>query len=143
MRFAKAVLLACALFIGACATTPSSASYIHITDPGGLFSAANWTDDVANAVMSAGWSARADEIKAHMNEKTGWPQKLSEEEERALQPAMIRNYNVREIARLSFYRQPAILLYVPAAANQHMPDGWKPRDDFFIVVTERAVSHPQ
>jgi hypothetical protein len=32
-----------------------------------------------------------------------------------------------------------VFLHVPAAANQHIPDGWKPTEDFFIMVSEAGV----
>ena len=134
-----AVLLA-ALLASACASAPGAVvAYDHILDPGQLFSAADWTSDVDAAVKAAGWLARAEEIKSHMNERGGWPAKLTDEDARWLGKETLRSYNVEAIARLSFYGQPAILLHVPAGANQHMPEGWRPRDDFFLVVGASAM----
>ncbi len=136
----KPAMLAMALLTSACATASgASSAYVHIADPAQLFSAADWTADVDAAVTAAGWSARANEIRAHMNEKTGWPAKMSDEDLRWRHMSTLRQYNVEEIARLSYYGQPAVLLHVPAKANQHMPEGWKPKDDFFIVAGAQAM----
>ena len=56
-------------------------------------------------------------------------------------PFVVRNYNAVELARLSFYDQPAVLLHIPAAANRHMPEGWRPKEDFFIVVGAAALAN--
>jgi len=133
--FPAAIVLATA----ACATTPASGAYVHITDPGQLFSAANYTTDVDAAVKAAGWGDRAEAIKAAMNEKGAWPAKMKDESARWMQQDFVKGYNTVEIARLTFHMQPAVLLHVPAAANQHMAEGWKPASDFFIVVGQAAV----
>ena len=101
-----------------------------------------WPEPIM-AVKAAGWSDRADQIKAHLNEKTGWPTNMADEETRWLQMNVLKEYNVQEVTRLTYYDQPAVLLYVPAAANQHMGGGWKPKDDFFIVVLDKAMSASQ
>ena len=74
-----------------------------------------------------------------MNEKGGWPEKMKDQDARWFQKDRIKQYNVAEIARLTYYDQPAVFLHVPASANQHMPDGWKPTEDFFIMISEAGV----
>ena len=128
-----------ALVAGACATTPAASSYVHIADPEQLFSAADWTPDVERAVTPAGWQDRAETIKARMNEKGGWPKNLADQSTRWLQKDRVKDYNAVEMARLTFYGQPAVLLRIPASANKHMPDGWRPTEDFFILVGEAAL----
>lgn len=128
------------LGLAACASTPVNGAYVHITDPEQMFSAANYTADVEAAVKSAGWEDRAETIKAAMNEKGAWPAKMKDESARWLQKENIKSYNVVELARLSFYDQPAVLLHVPAAANKHMAEGWKPTSDFFLIVSAAAVA---
>ena len=74
MKWLRQTTLAMALLASACATSPGGgpgSTYVHINDPEQLFSAADWTADVDAAVKAAGWSARAEEIKAHMNETSG------------------------------------------------------------------------
>lgn len=128
------------LGLAACASTPANGAYVHITDPEQMFSAANYTADVEAAVKSAGWEDRAETIKAAMNEKGAWPAKMKDESARWLQKENIKSYNVVELARLSFYDQPAVLLQVPAAANKHMAEGWKPASDFFLIVSAAALA---
>lgn len=135
------VVAGAALVLQACATTPA-VSYLHIADPDQLFSAADWTTDLDAATKAAGWGDRIPEIKAHMDEKGGWPEKMMDGDARWFGKAIIAKYNVAEIARLNFHDQPAILLHVPANANGHMPDGWKPKADFYIVVGTAAFTAP-
>lgn len=125
--------LAAAIVMQACASSPSEA-LVHISDPQMIFAAADWTVDLDNAAKSAGWGARIPEMQAALNEKGGWSAKMKDGEARHFQPDTIKQYNVRVIARLSYYDQPAALVVVPASANQHMPEGWKPAADFFIVI---------
>ncbi|MEQ1780512.1 MAG: hypothetical protein ABMA14_04070 [Hyphomonadaceae bacterium] len=138
----KAMLFAtAALALQACATGPV-VSYKHIADPQQLFSAADWTPDLDAAVKVAGLADRIPEIQAHMDEKGGWPDKMKDADARWLQMRTIMKYNVEEIARLNFHDQPAILLRVAANANGHMPEGWKPKADFYIVVGTAAFVTP-
>ncbi len=139
MNLLRIFPIAIAIAAGACATTPAANSYVHILDAEMMFSAADWTSDVEEAVKAAGWSDRSEIMKARINEKGGWPEKMKDQDARWFQKDRIKQYNVVEIARLSFYDQPAVLLHVPASANQHMPEGWKPAQDFFIVVGEAGV----
>lgn len=130
-----------AIVLQACATM-LAANYQHIADPDQLFSAADWTPDLDAAAKAAGWADRIPEIQAHLNEKTGWPDKMKDGDARWFGKPTISKYNVVEIARLNYYEQPAVLLHVPANANGHMPDGWKPTADFYIVVGTGAFTAP-
>jgi hypothetical protein len=134
-------LAGAAFVLQACATTPA-VSYLHIADPDHLFAAADWTTDLDAAVKAAGWEQRIPDIRAHMDEKGGWPEKMKDGDARWFGKDMIAKYNVLEIARLSFYGQPAMLLQVPAIANGHMPDGWKPTTDFYLVMATGAFTPP-
>lgn len=125
--------LVAAIVVQACASAPNE-GLVHITDPEQIFAAADWTGDLDAAVKSAGWGARIPEMQAALNEKGGWADKMKDGEARHFRPETIKQYNVRVIARLSYYDQPAALVAVPASANQHMPEGWKPAADFFIVI---------
>lgn len=131
--------LAAAIVLQACASAPNG-GLIHITDPQQIFAAADWTDDLDKAVKGASWGDRIPEIQAHLDEKGGWPDKMKDGDARWYQQGIIKGYNVREIARLSFYGQPAALVVVPASANQHMPAGWKPAEDFYVVVAAAGVT---
>lgn len=130
-----AIALVAALLAGACATGPA------ISDPAMIFAAADWTDDVDAVVKTAGWGGRSNEIKAHMNETGGgWPASLSDADTRWMQGQRLKDYKVREIARLRFHDQDAVLLHVPAAENQHLGEGWKPARDFFILISAEGFS---
>ena len=131
-------VFAAAIVLQACASAPND-GLIHITDPQQIFAAADWTDDLDKAATSAGWGDRIPEMQARLDEKGGWPAKMKDGEARWFQPDTIKQYNVRQIARLSFYGQPAALIVVPASANQHMPEGWKPAQDFYIVVAAQGL----
>lgn len=133
--------LAAAIVLQACVSAPND-GLVRITDPQQIFAAADWTDDLDKAAKAAGWGDRIPEMQARLDEKGGWPEKMKDGEARWFQPDTIRQYNVREIARLSFYEQPAALLVVPASANQHMPEGWKPTADFFLVVAATGLPAP-
>lgn len=138
----KAMLLAgAAVVLQACATAPA-ASYLHIADPQQLFAAADWTPELEAAVTAAGLGERIPAIQASMNDTGAWPDKMKDGEARWLQMRVTMTYNVEEIARLTFHEQPAILLRAPANANGHMPEGWKPKDDFYIVVETGAFVTP-
>lgn len=143
MKLSKVISFACisaVMLLQACATGPAGGgAFVQISDPEQMFSAADWTPDVDAAVKAAGWSARAEEIKAHMNEKGGWPAKLADGDARWMQSDVVKLYQTDQIASLSFYDQPAVLLHIPASANQHMPDGWKPTTDFFIIIGAGGV----
>ena len=128
-----------AIMLAACASTATNADYVHIINSEQLFSAADYTADVDAAVKAAGWGDRAEAIKAAMNEKGGWPAKMKDESDRWLGKDNVAKYNAVEIGRLSFYGQPAVLLHVPAAANQHMEDDWRPANDFFVVIAEAGL----
>ena len=125
--------LAAAVVLQACASSPSEA-LVHISDPQQIFSAAVWTSDLDAAAKAAGWGDRIFEMQAALDEKGKWPEKMQSGDARWFQQDTIKQYNVRVIARLSYYDQPAARLAVPASANQHMPEGWKPAADFFIVI---------
>lgn len=135
------VIAGAAIVLQACASAPD-AGFAHITDPQQIFAAADWTDDLDEAVKSAGMGDRIPEMQARLNEKGGWPEKMKDGDARWYQPSIIRAYAVQEIARLDFHGQPAILLRVPANANDHMPDGWKPANDFYIVASTGAFATP-
>ena len=139
MNLLRTFPIAIALAATACATTQASISYVHILDAEQIFAAADWTPDLDAAVNAAGWSDRAEIMKARMNEKGGWPEKMKDQDARWFQKDRIKQYNVAEIARLTYYDQSAVFLHVPVSANQHMPDGWKPTEDFFIMVGEAGV----
>ncbi len=136
MNLVKAIALAVALLAGGCATGGAA-----ISDPTMIFAAADWTAEVDAAVKAAGWGDRIDEIKAHLNEDGGgWPANLADGSTRWLQGDRLKDYKVQEIARLRFYDQDAVLLHVPAAANQHLPEGWKPAADFFVLMGVDGVT---
>lgn len=138
----KPVLFATALFaVQACATAPTVA-YKHIADPQQLFSAADWTPELDAAVKAAGKADLIPQIQAALNEKGAWPDKMRDGDARWLQMRTITKYNVEEVAALTYYDKPAVLLRVPANANGHMADGWKPRNDFYIVVSTDAFTTP-
>ncbi len=139
MNLFRILPAAIVLAAAACASTPANGAYVHITDPVQMFSAADYTADVEAAVQAAGWGDRAETIKAAMNEKGAWPAKMKDESDRWLGGDNVKAYKAVEIARLSFYDQPAVLLHVPAAANRHMAEGWKPATDFFIVIAKGGV----
>ncbi|MFT3725210.1 MAG: hypothetical protein QM773_16685 [Hyphomonadaceae bacterium] len=60
---------------------------------------------------------RAEQLKTHLNEKTGSPAKTASEETRWRQQATIETDNVREVARFNYLDKAAVLLHVPAAAK--------------------------
>ena len=136
-RFSFA-LAGAALVLQACASTPND-GFVHIADPQQIFAAADWTEDLDKAAKAAGWDKRIAEMQAALNEKSAWPAKMKDGDARWFQMDVIRQYNVRVIARTSFYEQPAALLVVPARGNEHMPDGWKPATDFFVVIAAAGL----
>ena len=103
-RCGRRRLAGAAFALQACATTPA-VSYLHIADPDHLFAAADWTTDLDAAVKAAGWEQRIPDIRAHMDEKGGWPEKMKDGDARWFGKDMIAKYNVVEIARLSFHDQ--------------------------------------
>ena len=133
------VIASAAIALQACASA-SNAAPAHITDPQQIFAAADWTADLDKAAKSAGMAERIPEMQARLNEKGGWPEKMKDGDARWRHQSIIKGYDVREIARLNFYGQPAMLVVVPASANQHMPEGWKPAEDFYVVVAAAGVS---
>ena len=133
------VIASAAIALQACASAPDAAPS-HISDPQQIFAAADWTDDLDKAAKAAGMAERIPEMQARLNEKGGWPEKMKDGDARWYQQSIIKGYSVREIARLSFYGQPAALVVVPASANQHMPEGWKPAEDFYVVVAAAGVT---
>ena len=139
MNLFRILPAAVVLATAACASTPGNGAFVHITDPQQLFSAADYTADVDAAVKSASWGDRADAIKAAMNEKGGWPAKMKDESDRWLGGETVKSYRAVEIARLNFYDQPAVLLHIPAAANKHMAEGWKPANDFFVIIGKAGM----
>ena len=139
MRLLRIFPAAIVLGLAACASAPANGAYVHITNPEQLFSAANYSADVEATVKAAGWGDRAEAIRGAMNEKGGWPAQMKDESTRWLGKDNVTKYNVVELARLSFHDQPAVLLHVPAAANQHMADGWKLASDFFIVIGKAGL----
>lgn len=122
-----------AIALQACASAPSEKLF-HITDSEQLFSAADWTSDLDTAAKSAGFGDRIAYMQTHLNEQGGWPAKLKDGDARWFEKDTVRLYSFREVARLTYYDQPAALLVAPASANQHMPEGWKPAEDFYIVI---------
>jgi hypothetical protein len=136
--FKRLAFASAAIVLQACASAPDSA-YVNITYSEQMFSAADWTTDLDKAARAAGWGDRIPEMQARLNESGSWPAKMKDGDARWFEKDTIRKYNVREIARLSYYDQPAVLVVVPASANQHMPEGWKPAEDFFIVIGELGL----
>ena len=132
-------------FTPACATVadePTSANAVRINQTDMLFAAADMTPGLESALSAAGWGDRLEQVKAHMNETGGgWPKNLADVSTRHFQgEAALKRYNAEEIARLSFYDQDAVVLVVRAAANQHMTEGWRPMEDFFLIMAAGAVS---
>lgn len=132
-------LAGAAIVLQACASMPA-VSYVHISDPEQLFSAADWTADLDAAVKATAWADRIPTIQAAMNETGEWPANMKDGDTRWLQKEAISLYNVSVITRLTYYDQDAAIVYVPAAANRHMVGGWKPAKDFFIVVGSKAIA---
>jgi hypothetical protein len=140
---ALAVASLAVLLTPACATGAAPVTNaVAIVDAGEIFSAADWTPDMEAALRAAGWGDRLEQVKAHMNESGGgWPKNLADGETRHFHgEAAMKLYKAEEIARFRFYDQDALMLRVPAANNTHMTEGWKPMEDFFIVMTARAVA---
>lgn len=133
------------LLTPACATgagEPASANAVKIHQTDMLFAAADMTADLEAALRIAGWGDRLEQVKSHMNESGGgWPKKLADGETRHFQgETQLKLYKAEEIARLSFYDQDAVVLVVRAAANKHMAEGWRPTEDFFLIMAADAVS---
>jgi hypothetical protein len=112
--------------------------HVRLNDPGAMFSAADLSSGLAEAVVAAGVSV--DEVGAHINQAGGgWPRSLRSQDSRQFNMNIICSYNLVEITRLSFYDQPVVLVRVPAATNQHVPGGWKQAEDFYMVLGAQAV----
>jgi hypothetical protein len=130
------------LALAACASTPKAAFEpwaATISDPGEIYSTLEWRPELVAALTSAGREKELDAIKAHYTEP-GWPAKLASFDARQDGRDTIRLYKVEVITQFRFNNNDAVLLHVPAKTNQHMPEGWKPKEDFYIAIRSTGVA---
>ncbi|MEQ1609687.1 MAG: hypothetical protein ABL956_12070 [Hyphomonadaceae bacterium] len=133
--FALMLTSACATMASAPTTMPAK-----IVAPGQIFAQVAWPVEGDEALRAAGWGGRIEEVKAHVGEKTNWPQAMQDGDMRHVQAATIRTYRVEEVARFGYFDQDAVLLYVPAAKNTHMDNAWRLEADFFILIGAAGVA---
>jgi hypothetical protein len=110
-----------------------------IVKPGDLYSTADWDAGMEDAIKAAGYGGRLDEIKARSNEK-GWPAAMSDFDTRIDSPDIIKAYQGYAIAKFRFSDNDVVMLYVPAAQNGHMPDGWRPTSDIYVIIREVGIA---
>ncbi|HVY89381.1 MAG TPA: hypothetical protein VG942_10965 [Hyphomonadaceae bacterium] len=110
------------------------------TDPQQIFSNAELTPKDEVAIKAAGFTGDLAEVKAHLNDKTGWPTALSDEETRNFNWDTVKKYKVEKLASFVFYKHDAVLVRVPAAENKHMPPEWQLPVNFYILFDAKAFA---
>ena len=142
----KAVMAALAglafLVLAACATGPDYAYKpwgAAISDPSEIYSTWEWSKGIEDGLIDAGRKEEIETIKAHYTEK-GWPAKFASFDERADNQDTIKLYKSEVIAMFLNGDTPLVVLRVPAAQNKHMPAGWRPAEDIYVVIKQEAIS---
>jgi hypothetical protein len=133
--FAFLVLAACAS-TGDYAYKPWAAT---ISDPGEMYSTWDWNKELENSLIDAGRKAEIETIKAHYTEE-GWPEKFKDFDTRIENPETIKKYRGEVIAVFPNGDTPLVVLHVPANQNGHMPEGWRPKEDIYVVIKQSAVA---
>lgn len=110
-----------------------------IVKPGDLYSTPEWSTDIDAALKAAGQGGRLEEIKTRSNEK-GWPTTMSDFDKRIELPEIIKAFKSHAIAKFKFSDNDVVMLHVSAAENGHMPDGWRPATDIYIIIREAGVT---
>jgi hypothetical protein len=110
-----------------------------IVKPGDLYSTPEWSTDIDAALKAAGQGGRLEEIRARSNEK-GWPATMSDFDKRIESPELIKAFRSHAIAKFRFSDNDVVMLHVSAAENGHMPDGWRPATDIYIIIRESGVA---
>lgn len=118
----------------------STVALVSPTDPQQVFSNAELRPQDEAAIKAAGFTGDLAEVKAHLNDKTGWPPALANEEIRNFNWDTAKKYKVEKLASFSFYNQDAVLVRVPAAENKHMPQDWQLPVDFYILFDAKAFA---
>jgi hypothetical protein len=113
-----------------------------ITDPGEVYSTWKWDKDIEASLVDAGRQADIEAIKAHYTEK-GWPESFRNLKTRGANPDIVKQYRAEAIAAFKNGSTPLVVLRVPADKNKHMPEGWRPAEDIYIVVKQDAVAAKQ
>jgi hypothetical protein len=130
------------LVLAACAT---SGEYAYkpwgtsITDPGEVYSTWKWGKEIEAGLIDAGRGQEIETIKARYTEE-GWPEKLASFDARVDNPKIIKEYRAETIATFRNGDTPLVVLRVPADQNKHMPEGWRPAQDIYIVIKQSAVA---
>jgi hypothetical protein len=130
------------LVLAACASTGPDLAYkpwsASITDPGEIYSTWKWDSVIEAALVDAGRKDQIETIKAHYTEK-GWPANLAKFQSRTDNPGIVKQYKTESIASFMNGKTPLVVLRVPADQNKDMPEGWRPAEDFYIVIKQSAV----
>jgi hypothetical protein len=129
------------LALAACATGPEFAYKpwpATISDPAELYSDYAWGKDIENGLIDAGRKDQIETIKAHYTEKA-WPEKFADLNTRVASPDMIRKYQGEVIATFKNGDTPVVIMHVPASQNGHMPEGWRPKEDIYLVFKQEAL----
>ena len=139
IRSAMQALAGLAFFVlAACASLPQGAQPV-IADPGEIYSTWSWNKDIEAGIIDGGHKDQIETIKAHSTEKA-WPEKLANLKTRAANPDIIRQYRGQVIATFKNGDTPVAVVQVPAKENTHMPEGWKPAEDIYIVIKQAALA---
>ena len=147
MRMTKSVAGALAglvfLVLSACAVFESKYAYepwgTSITDPGEIYSTWKWDKNIEGGLTDAGRAQEIETIKAHSTEK-GWPANLASGASRTKNPDIVKQYQAEAIATFRNGEEPIVVLRVPADKNKHMPEGWRPEQDIYVVIKQEAVA---
>jgi hypothetical protein len=130
------------LLLAACATGPDYAYKPYgasISDPGEVYSTWSWGKEIEAGLIDAGRKDEIETIKAHYTEK-GWPAKFADFDTRVGNPDTIKKYRGEVIATFKNGDTPLVVMHVPAKDNGHMPEGWRPKEDIYIVVKQSAIA---
>lgn len=128
------------LVLSACGTLslPKSPEPI-IANPAEIYSTWNWNKDIEAGVIDGGHKEEMEKIKAHSTEK-GWPEKFADYNTRIKNPDIIKQYKGEVIATFKNGDTPIAVVKVPAKQNTHMPEGWKPAEDIYIVIKQDGLA---
>lgn len=116
------------------ASAGAYAGKCQIIDPGEIMSTYQLPDAELDRLRSQ-LGDQTEVVLAHMNEGV-FPEGMDELDERMAAHDTLRRFKVKCVATLS---DGTTILHVRASKNKHMPDGFRPVEDFWMVFTSAGV----
>ncbi len=108
---------------------------VEITDPMQLFAGYLFSEKEEELVRNAVGAAKFDSVIANYQE-INWPPRMVNLDERFQNLDKTKMYRVYLVTE---FPNDKVLLVAPKKRNKHMPEGYRPEKDFFMVLFKNGI----